>query len=44
VLVNLMIWDEHAGLAGIMWLIVCLGGATAYTQAPPPAESATWPV
>ena len=34
VLVNLLIWDEHAGLAGILWLTLCIAGATGYQQAP----------
>lgn len=34
VMVNMLIWEEHAGYAGVMWLSVCLAGATAYQQAP----------
>ena len=38
VLVNLLIWDEHAGLSGVLWLTVCLAGAapcvTRDTRAP----------
>lgn len=34
VLVNLMIWDQHATSVGIMSLFVCLIGGTFYQQAP----------
>ena len=34
VLVNMLIWDKHASLGGVLWLCVCLAGATAYQQAP----------
>jgi len=34
VLVNLMIWDNHAPLAGIMSLFLCLLGGLLYQQAP----------
>lgn len=34
VLLNIMIWDKHASLTGMMWLVVCLISSTAYQQAP----------
>jgi len=34
VLVNMLIWDQHASATGVAWLGVCLLGATAYQQAP----------
>ena len=34
VLVNLMIWDQHASPVGIASLFVCLVGGTFYQQAP----------
>jgi len=38
ILVNLMIWDKHANMKGIFGLLVCLGGATFYRQAPKRTE------
>ena len=34
VLANAMVWDQHASLTGVMFLVVCLLGATGYKQAP----------
>ena len=34
VLVNVLIWDEHASALGIGCLVLCLLGASAYRQAP----------
>lgn len=34
VLLNVLIWDKHATMAGAMWLIVCLVSSTFYRQAP----------
>ena len=34
VLVNLLIWDNHAGLSGILSLSLCLVGGVFYKQAP----------
>jgi hypothetical protein len=34
VLLNLVIWDQHAGAAGIASLFLCLIGGTFYQQAP----------
>jgi len=34
ILVNFMIWDNHANVKGIVGLMVCLCGATFYRQAP----------
>ena len=34
VLANMLIWDQHASASGILWLAVCLAGATTYRQAP----------
>jgi len=34
VLVNSLIWDQHASGAGIMSLMICLGGGMMYQQAP----------
>lgn len=34
ILVNVMIWDQHATSVGIFWLIVCLGGGMLYEQPP----------
>ena len=41
VLVNLLIWDRHASSYGILSLMVCLLGATAYKQAPLREEART---
>ena len=30
----MLIWDQHASLAGILWLCVCLGAGMLYQQAP----------
>ena len=34
VLANMLIWDQHASRTGVLWLMVCLAGATTYQQAP----------
>jgi hypothetical protein len=34
VLLNLIIWDQHAGTAGIASLLICLVGGVFYQQAP----------
>ena len=34
VLVNVLIWDQHASSLGIASLCVCLVGATLYQQSP----------
>jgi len=34
VLVNVIIWDQHASAAGVISLLVCLLGASLYQQAP----------
>lgn len=34
VMLNIMIWDKHATMTGIKWLVVCLLSSTLYTQAP----------
>lgn len=34
VLANMLIWDQHASMSGVLWLMVCLAGATTYQQAP----------
>lgn len=34
VLVNMVVWDQHASATGVLWLSVCLLGAAAYQQAP----------
>lgn len=39
ILVNLLIWDKHANMKGIVGLLVCLGGATFYRQAPKRSET-----
>jgi len=34
VLINCLIWDNHATAVGILWLGVCIGGGTMYREAP----------
>lgn len=34
VLVNVLIWDQHASAKGIFALLICLGGGALYQQAP----------
>ena len=34
VLANAMVWDQHASLTGVVFLVVCLVGAAGYKQAP----------
>ncbi|KAG2482765.1 hypothetical protein HYH03_018305 [Edaphochlamys debaryana] len=34
VVINLMIWDNHANPSGIFFLLVCVGAGTVYEQAP----------
>ena len=38
VLANAMIWDQHASMVGILFLVVCLAGAAGYKQAPLAAD------
>jgi len=43
VLINLVIWENHATWTGIFWLSVCIGAGTVYREAPmrPAQEPAT---
>mmetsp|Transcript_77056 Transcript_77056/g.121677 ORF Transcript_77056/g.121677 Transcript_77056/m.121677 type:complete len:350 (-) Transcript_77056:61-1110(-) len=34
VILNVLIWDKHASVAGLMFLTVCIGAGTLYKQAP----------
>lgn len=34
VLLNVVIWDKHASITGILWLVVCLVSSSFYRQAP----------
>lgn len=34
IIANLLIWDQHAGPAGLFYLLVCLVGGAVYQQAP----------
>ena len=40
VLANNLVWDQHASAVGILWLMVCLAGASGYKQAPMREEKA----
>jgi drug/metabolite transporter (DMT)-like permease len=40
VLANVLIWDQHASVSGILFLMLCLAGAVGYQQ-PPKADEAT---
>jgi len=39
VLINVIIWDQHASMEGIGCLFVCLGAAAIYQQAPMRADA-----
>lgn len=41
VLLNLLIWDQHAKPGGILSLLVCVAGGIIYKQAPMKNEMAT---
>lgn len=34
ILLNLVVWDQHAAPGGVIALLVCLAGGTLYRQAP----------
>jgi len=34
VLINVLIWDNHANATGIMWLALCIAAGTIYREAP----------
>ena len=40
VMANNLVWDQHASSVGILWLMVCLAGASGYKQAPMRDEKA----
>jgi len=40
VLINLVIWENHATWTGIAWLVVCIAAGTAYREAPMRAGTA----
>jgi drug/metabolite transporter (DMT)-like permease len=41
ILLNLVVWDQHAPMGGILSLLICLVGGTLYQQAPMREDSAT---
>jgi len=40
IILNVLIWDKHASMGGIAWLVVCLLSSTLYRQAPMRAKVA----